>query len=62
MRGRLHTHEGGNLTFERSTRSRRSDMNIGEIVREVEVLPAGEPAVPEPEPAHEEPAREPQPA
>ena len=37
-------------------------MNIGEIVREVEVLPASEPAIPEPEPMHEEPAREPQPA
>jgi hypothetical protein len=41
-------------------------MNIGEIVREVEVLPATEPAVPEPvrepEPVHEEPAREPLPA
>jgi hypothetical protein len=36
-------------------------MNIGEIVREIEVLPAAEPPVPEPEPAHEEPAREPQP-
>ena len=41
-------------------------MNIGEILREVEVMPANEPAVPEPvhetEPAHEEPAREPRPA
>jgi hypothetical protein len=37
-------------------------MNIGEIVREVEVMPANEPAVPSPEPEHVEPVREPQPA
>lgn len=37
-------------------------MNIGEIVREVEVMPADEPAIPEREPAREEPAQEPQPA
>jgi len=38
-------------------------MNIGEIVREVEVMPADEPAIPEREPAHEEePVGEPQPA
>ena len=41
-------------------------MNLGEIVREIEVLPAAEPAVPEPvhepEPIHEEPFREPRPA
>jgi len=37
-------------------------MNIGEIVREVEVMPAEEPRVPEPEPTREEPVREPQPA
>lgn len=37
-------------------------MNIGEIVREVEVMPVDEPTVPEHEPAHEEPVREPQPA
>ena len=37
-------------------------MNIGEIVREVEVMPADEPRIPEREPAHEEPAGEPQPA
>jgi hypothetical protein len=37
-------------------------MNIGEIVREVEVVPADEPAIPAPEPVHEEPVQEPQPA
>ena len=37
-------------------------MNIGEIVREVEVMPVDEPAIPVPEPAREQPVQEPQPA
>jgi hypothetical protein len=37
-------------------------MNIGEIVREIEVLPVDEPAIPAPEPVHEEPDQESQPA
>lgn len=36
-------------------------MNIGEIVREVEVLPADEPQpIPEPEPVPETPVEEPE--
>jgi hypothetical protein len=36
-------------------------MNIGEIVREVEVLPDQEPQqIPEPEPVHEEPVEAPE--
>ena len=42
--------------------AREVHMNIGEIVREVEVMPVDEPAIPEREPAREEPVQEPQPA
>lgn len=58
---RLHTHDRG-----KSRRTKRRlevpDMNIGEIVREVEVIPVEEPAIPASEPVHEEPVREPRPA
>jgi len=52
----------GTLALSRRTHTPEVRMNIGEIVREVEVMPVDEPAVPEREPAREEPVSEPQPA
>ena len=60
MQRRLLANDLGNAWFEQ--RSPEGDMNIGEIVREVEVMLADEPAIPAPEPAREEPIQEGQPA